>query len=287
MYADDAQFLHSDLPNNLSDMKIRLETSMSAALKWFTQNRLKINPSKTEMLMVKSQRLKTETGFHIHFGNSQIFPVQSVKVLGVAVDDAMTWDKHISYILRRCYSVLIGLSRIRHRVPRETRKLLIEALVFPLITYCMSVWGGCTVTQLRRLQKCINFCVRIVTNLRRCDRVTASRKELGWPAVQELLREHDLHVIFKLMHDWQAPDSIRSRIVHRTAVSSRSTRATSDGQLHVPRVRTELARRSFICRTTRSWNELPAPVRSCTSLTAFRKKVKNGMFNPAVLGQCG
>ena len=47
MYADDAQFLDSDVPSNLSDLKIRLETSMSAALKWFTQNRLKINPSKT------------------------------------------------------------------------------------------------------------------------------------------------------------------------------------------------------------------------------------------------
>ena len=225
-------------------------------------------------MIVKSQRLKTESGLHIDFGITQISLVQSVKVLGVTVDDTLTWDKHISYILRRCYSVLIGLSRIRRRVPRETRKLLIEALVFPHMTYCMSVWGGCTVTQLRRLQKCVNFGVRIVTNLRRCDRVTASRRELGWPTVEEHLREHDLHVIFKLMHDSQAPDLIRRRIVHRAAVSSRSTRATSDGQLQIPRVRTELARRSFICRASRAWNELPARVRSCSSLGAFRKRFK-------------
>ena len=274
MYADDAQFLDSDEPCNLSDMKMRLETSMSAALKWFTQNSLKINPSKTEMMMVKSQRLRTEPNFHIDFGNSKISPVHSVKVLGVTVDDTLAWDKHISCILRRCYSVLIGLSRIRRRVPRETRKLLIEALVFPQMTYCISVWGGCTVTQLRRLQKCINFCVRIVMNLRRCDRVTASHRELGWPAIEELLREHDLHVIFKLMCDAQAPDLIRRRIVHRAAISSRSTRATSDGQLQIPRVRTELARRSFICRASRTWNELPAHVRSCTSLATFRREVK-------------
>ena len=108
------------------DMKMRLETSMSAALKWFTQNSLKINPSKTEMMMVKSQRLRTEPNFHIDFGNSKISPVHSVKVLGVTVDDTLAWDKHISCILRRCYSVLIGLSRTRRRVPRETRKLLIE-----------------------------------------------------------------------------------------------------------------------------------------------------------------
>ena len=87
--------------------------------------------------------------------------------------------EHVSNTMRRCYSVLIGLSRMRHRMPRQTRQLLVEALIFPLIRYCMSVWGGCTVTQQRRLRKCINFGARIVVNLKRHDRATASLRELG------------------------------------------------------------------------------------------------------------
>ena len=46
MYADDVQFLDTDAPNNIPALKKRVEDNLSLALKWFTQNRLKVNPSK-------------------------------------------------------------------------------------------------------------------------------------------------------------------------------------------------------------------------------------------------
>ena len=131
MYADDAQVLDSDTPQNLPVLKKRVESNLSVILDWFTQNRLKINPSKTELMLIKSPRLNTDQNFAIRFGNSEITPVQHVKVLGVTVDSELIWDRHISSIVQRCYAVLIGLARIRRRMPRETRRLLIEALVFP------------------------------------------------------------------------------------------------------------------------------------------------------------
>ena len=33
-------------------------------------------------------------------------------------------------IVRRCYWVLIGLARMQRRIPRETKRLLVETLVF-------------------------------------------------------------------------------------------------------------------------------------------------------------
>ena len=271
MYADDAQFLDSDIPDNLPDLKERIESNMRIALTWFTQNRLKVNPSKTEMIVIKSRRLNADPNFSVLFGNSEITPAQSVKVLGVTVDSALTWDRHISTIMRRCYCVLIGLSRIRRRMPRQTRQLLIEALVFPHLRYCISVWGGCTVTQQRRLQKCVNFGVRIVMGLGRRDRVTASLRQLGWLKVGELICERDLHTMFKLMNSIFAPELIRRHITRRADVSSRSTRASSNGQLQVPRVRTEFARRSFLNRAARAWNDLPVNVRCTGSFALFKK----------------
>ena len=57
MYADDAQFLDCDTPQNIPDLKKRVEHSRSVALDWFSQNKLKINPSKTEFTILKSRRL--------------------------------------------------------------------------------------------------------------------------------------------------------------------------------------------------------------------------------------
>ena len=46
MYADDAQFIDADAPVHVGDLRVRVEHTLETVLNWFTQNRLKIDPSK-------------------------------------------------------------------------------------------------------------------------------------------------------------------------------------------------------------------------------------------------
>ena len=121
----------------------------------------------------------------------------------------------------------------------------------------------------------MNFGVRIIMDLSRCDRVTASLRELGWLKVDEMIRERDLHIMYKLMHGTDASDLIRQHVTYRADVSSRSTRAARDEQLQIPRVRTEFARRSFLSRATRQWNELPIDVRRSPTFISFKKRLSD------------
>ena len=45
MHADDTQLLNADLPSNMPALKACIESTLSIVLQWFTQNRLKINPT--------------------------------------------------------------------------------------------------------------------------------------------------------------------------------------------------------------------------------------------------
>ena len=269
MYVDDAQFLDSDYPGNSRELKARIENSLSFATKWYTQNRLRINPSKTEMILLKSRR-QNASEFSVFMGDCEIVPSPYLKILGVTVDACLMWEKHISIVVQRSYSVLIGLARMRRRIPREVKKLLIEALVFPHVRYCMTVWGGGTTTQLKGVQKCINFGARIAMDLMYCDRVSAALKELGWKAIKELIAERDVHFMYQLIHDTNAPTAIRQLITDRSEVSCRATRAMQNGELQVLRARTEFARRSFLCRATRACNQLPVGVRRASTLRMFK-----------------
>ena len=260
MYADDAQFLDTDLSENLPPLKQRVENTLSVALKWFNQNRLKINPTKTDMVILRSSRMKINPNITVRFGNSNIIPVQSAKILGVTIDSSLSWEQHISVIVRRCNCVLIGLARMQSRIPRETKRLLVEALVFPHLRYCMAVWGSCNETQRRRLQKCMNFGARVVTGLGYREHVTGTLRELGWRRIGEMIAEHDSCLMYRLMHD-RVPEVLRSHIMRRSDVSARTTRATDDEHLEVPLNSTEFARRSFLSRAVRAWNELPCRVR--------------------------
>ena len=152
-YADDCQFFDAASPSETQTLKCRVENTLATTLTWFTQNRLKINPSKTVMLIIKSRRQTANTDFSVSFGDDEIFPSDSVKILGITVDPHLSWDGHVGIIVRRCNVVLIGIARLRHKLPKCTRQLLVQALVFPHIRYCLTVWGNCSASLKARIQK--------------------------------------------------------------------------------------------------------------------------------------
>ena len=108
MYADDAQFIDADTPANADTLCARMEETLSTALNWFTQNRLKINPRKTDLLLVKSPRVNINTNVELHVGAAVIRPSSSVKIFGVFVDSCLDWERHVSATVQRCYGILWG-----------------------------------------------------------------------------------------------------------------------------------------------------------------------------------
>ena len=169
---------------------------------------------KTELLVIKPQKKKCDPRITIKFGNVEITPSPCAKILGVHVDSALTWEKHVSQVARRCYHVLVGLSKLRHKLPYETKKTLIEALMFPYITYCCTVWGGCTATQRRRIQKAINFAARIVSGLARHDHISPALEALGWRRFDGILEERDVAMIGRLISP-DAPPALADLVRRR------------------------------------------------------------------------
>ena len=70
LYADDAQFIHQSKPNDLIGLQNKVQNALSRANNWFIQNKWKINPQKSEILLVASNRRKLDEDFvfHLHQG---------------------------------------------------------------------------------------------------------------------------------------------------------------------------------------------------------------------------
>lgn len=260
MYADDTQFIDSDEPSNVEQLKTRVESTLATALNWFTQNSLKINPSKTEFLLLKTRGRKTRD-ITIRFGEHSLTAVKKAKVLGLVLDPALTWEHHVAMTVQRCNHVLVGMCKLRHKLPRELRVVLIETLVFPLIRYCACVWGGACGNQKARLQKVLNFGARIVSNLKRCDHVSDALAELGWPTIDEMIATCDVAILNRLMERENVPPAMSGLIMYRSQVMDRTSRSSAAALLQLPQVRTELARRSFVYRGFKNWNAQDASTR--------------------------
>ena len=254
MYADDVQFLHSGLSADIAELKARVKVTLSEAQSWFADNSLKINPTKTEIVLFSTRQRRLCVDFSVDLNGAIVRASPKAKVLGIVVDEHLSWNAQVSLVVKRCYATLYGLSKFCCGLSQEVKTLLMEALIFPHILYCLSVWGGCGITQRRRIQRVINHCARIVFCSRKSQHVSPLLALLDWPTIDDLLVKRDVSFVNRLMCHPCAPSPLREAFVHRHEVSSRGTRSTSAGLLQLHRVHTELAKRFFAYRAAAEWN---------------------------------
>ena len=257
-YADDTQLLDSALPNDLSVLKKQQEDTLLSVQSYYTSNSLKMNPSKTTLLLVGTgQNLKKTSSFSLNISGHTLQPSPFVKMLGVTVDSTLSWEKHISNVVKKCNSILLCLYKIRHHLTPDARKLLIQCHVFSHILYCLSVWGGAARCHLHKVQKVVNFGARVVSGARVSEHVSPVLRALDWRNIGDLVVHHDCAIVFRALNDPCAPEAIRSLFNRRAAVSQRSTRATCAGALELPAYRLSMSRRALSYRAASSWNRLP------------------------------
>ena len=94
-YADDTQLLVN--ANTIEELKIKIETTIRDAQNWYENNSLKINPTKTEVVIFGKRRndqqninIKITEGSNI----SYIQNVQKLKILGVIMDENLLEAEH-------------------------------------------------------------------------------------------------------------------------------------------------------------------------------------------------
>ena len=102
-------------PDKMSELLHSMRSCMNDVKAWASENMLKLNDNKTELMLVSSKRAK-----HIHnqptsttISNAQIPFKQSVKDLGLTLDCHLTMNAHVSNIAQTCYFELRRLASIR------------------------------------------------------------------------------------------------------------------------------------------------------------------------------
>ena len=118
-YADDTQVLVSGPVRDLWVLISRLEASLASLNDWFCANALKVNATKTQLIVFGSrQNLRKLPDFRVLFRDAVLQPCAQVGNLGVTFDSTLSWDAHVSELSRRCTGLLIGLSHARCTVSR-------------------------------------------------------------------------------------------------------------------------------------------------------------------------
>ena len=166
-FADDLQLQMSAPPDRISELLHSMQSCISDVNAWATANMLKLNDSKTDLMLVTSKRSK-----HLHnlptsitISNAQIPFKQSVRNLGFTLDCHLTMNAHVSNIARTCYFELRRLASIRRFLTSTATATLVSAFVLSRIDYCNSLLFGSTHDVTSHLQRIQNYAARVILRL--------------------------------------------------------------------------------------------------------------------------
>ena len=132
-------------------LKINLEKSANLALKWFEKNHMKAHPSKFQAILFKCH--KNEEVFDLNIGDELIKPVSHVKLLGVLIDDNLSFNEHVSKLCVKAAWQTNALRRIVKYTPNECCLNIYQAFLSSNFNYCDIVWHFCSNRSTYKIEK--------------------------------------------------------------------------------------------------------------------------------------
>ena len=157
-YADDTQLYISIKPINqrvVDEGVAKLENCLTDIYTWMSQNKLKLNADKTEVLVMGTPQMRAKISIPSITVNGVIVPVLNEPIgnLGAVFDLNMNMSAHVSKGIKSANYHLRNIGKIRKFLNTDTTKSAIVSLVTSRLDYCNGLLCGITDELLCRLQK--------------------------------------------------------------------------------------------------------------------------------------
>ena len=164
----------------------QVTTTLNKALEelalWCKHNSLVPHPKKCEGMILKRNHFIGPLG-SLKINQHLIKWSSSSKLLGVTIDNKLTWTKHISELKRGFVNKLNLIKRSRF-LPRNSLLDLYFKVILPSVTYALPIWGSCTnKNEFNSLESIHCRAAKVIYNLPRDMPSEDVRKTANWDSL--------------------------------------------------------------------------------------------------------
>ena len=271
MYADDTT-LHNK-GRYIHDIQAKLQLDIDRANNWCIKNNMVINPAKTTCMVIgPKQKVSNSCGLSLCINGMQITNVSSQKLLGVHIDNNLSWKTHIDKTCGKINSRLNLLKRIRYFLNQEIKQLFYNAYIAPLFDYGCITWQGASVTEINRITKLQCRAGRIILNVGPLTSSTDVLTELKWLSFPKRCNYYTALLTWKSQHNL-TPLYIKSLLTFSTN-NKYNLRSTSRKDLTHKKPNTNYLKNTFSYSSMEVWNKIPVFIREYTNIHHFKRKLK-------------
>ena len=282
LYADDTQIYVSfkyQKQIDFENIKVRIEACLTEIMNWMTDNKLKLNPEKTELLILSS-KFRTEPIFPVlNVCLDTVTPSFHVRNIGATFDKFLPMSTHIDNVCKSAFYHLRNIARVRRYLSFHTTEQLVHAFVTVKLDNNNALLYGLPKEQIGKLQRVLNTAARLLTGSHKYDHITPVLMQLHWLPIEQRIVYKIILVTFKALNGL-APQYIADMISY--CKPSRCLRSSNASLLNEPTFSVNsYGGRAFSVSSPRLWNKLPSCLRACIDLSEFKSKLKTHLFDIA------
>ena len=259
---------------------------------WLRANELAINTDKTKVMIFSNRKQIPE--FNFVFNNNDIglnnpelihklerisnaSPVPYFKMLGVYLDEHLTFDYHVLKITKKINSALYLINSAKHLLSKKSLKKLYFAMIHPHLLYCLPVYSFCSAKNISLLFKKQKQCIRIINKAK----YNAHTEPLFYE--NNILPLHDLinHQIMLFMHSLvykYSPVDFDS-FIPNALVSNHRQGLRNDNDFHIPRSNITIVTKMPLINFPHIWNDLESSIKDISSRSLFKTNTKLELLN--------
>ena len=179
--------------------------------------------------------------------------VSKQKLLGLLIDNTLSWLEHIDNLCSSLSSKISLLRQLAYYVSVDVLKKFYQGYILPLIGYGSITWSGTTGANLERILKLQKRAARIILQTDYSTPSSSMFAELGWQPINKRLAYNKAVFTYKALNG-QTLQYITDLLKPAAETCDRHLRSSTNGTLAVPRSTTTVYDRSFSVSTPRLWN---------------------------------
>ena len=126
---------------------------------WFKINLMKPNPKNFQfMILGKGSRLSVM----LNINDSKIKELEKVILLGLTINNHLTFKNHLDTLCRKASCKLHALRRVRKYLTPDKAKLLYNAFINSQFSYTPLIWMFCRITDYLKMENISYTALKIV-----------------------------------------------------------------------------------------------------------------------------
>ena len=265
LFADDTTVVCSDL--DYYTLLYKTNDNLSKLFRWTINNKLSLNTSKTTALLFSNRIRDVVSPLLLSVGDSQVHFEDSIKFLGVQLDNHLNFSNHVQYICSKLSKTTGVLYRLCSLIPEDVLVNLYYAFIYPYLLYGVLVWGDASAVHLNPLLVIQKRIIRIITS----SDYLAHTNPLFFKT--KILRISEIYKF--TLGNYMYSHHISGNLIHPS--HNYNTRSRNNA---IPTFqRLSQCQRSLTFNGPKLWSSIPLNIRTSRSKSVFKRKYKEYLLS--------